>query len=56
MNEKQLDLIMEIIQEQLTDYLDDVLAAEIYNGIAEGINDNMELLEDLACAARIAEG
>ena len=50
MNEKQLKLIMEIIEEQLTDYLDEVLAAEIYSGIAEGINDNMPLLEDMGRA------
>lgn len=47
MNERQAALIMEIIQEQLSDYLDDELAAVIYAGIAEGINDNMPLLEDL---------
>lgn len=47
MNDKQLALIMEIVQEQLSDYLDDELAAAIYCGIAEGINDNMPLLEDL---------
>ena len=48
MNERQLELILDIIQEHLSDYLDDVLAAEIFSGIAEGINDNMPLLEELA--------
>ena len=47
MNDRQVALIMEIIQEQLADYLDDELAAVIMAGIAEGINDNMPLLEDL---------
>lgn len=47
MNEKQITLIMEIIQEQLSDYLVDELAAVILSAIEEGINDNMPLLEDL---------
>ena len=51
MNDRQIDLIMEIIQEQLEDYLDDVLAARILSGIAESINDNMPLLEDLGAMA-----
>ena len=51
MNERQAALIMEIIQEQLSDYLDDELAAVIYAGIAEGINDNMPLLENLGAMA-----
>lgn len=50
MNERQTELILEIIQEQLLDYMDEVLAAEIFRGIAEGINDNMPLLEDLGAA------
>lgn len=51
MNERQTALIMEIVLEQLTDYLDDELAAVIYSGIAEGINDNMPLIEDLGVMA-----
>ena len=47
MNDKQLELILEIVQEQLSEYLDDELAGAIYYGIAEGINDNLPLLEDL---------
>ena len=47
MNDRQLALILEIVQEQLSDYLADELAADIYSAIAEGINDNMPLLEDL---------
>lgn len=50
MNDKQIELIMQIIEEQLTDYLDDILAAEIMSGIAEGINDNMFMLEGMAGA------
>ncbi len=49
MNEKQIGLIMEIIQEQLSYYLDEQLelAAEIMSRIAEAFNDNMPLLEDM---------
>lgn len=47
MNEKQVDMILEIVEEQLSDYLDDELAAVVFAGIAEGINDNMPLLEDM---------
>lgn len=47
MNGRQMDLIMEIIREQLEEYLDDELAAAIMTGIAESINDNMPLFEDL---------
>ena len=50
MNEKQMALIMEIIQEQLSDYLADELAADIFCAIAEGINDNMPVLEELGGA------
>ena len=51
MNDKQIALIMEIVQEQLSDYLDDELAAVIMAGIAEGINDNLPLLEDMGVQA-----
>ena len=47
MNEKQINLIMEIIKEQLSEYLADELTEDIMAGIAEGINDNMPLIEDL---------
>ena len=47
MNDRQLELIMQIIEEQLGDYLTKDLAEEIIAGIAEGINDNMPLIEDL---------
>lgn len=51
MNEKQFGLIMEIIQEQLSDYLADELTADILAWIAEGINDNLPLFEDLGVSA-----
>lgn len=47
MNEKQIGLIMQIIEEQLTDYLADELVRDIMAGIAEGINDNMPMIEKL---------
>lgn len=48
MNDRQLDLIMQIVLEQLDDYLSEALAMEISNGIEEGIRDNMIRLEELA--------
>lgn len=53
MNEKQFDLIMEIIREQLDDYLAEELTADICARIAEGINDNLPLLEDLGAMTSI---
>ena len=50
MNERQIALIMEIVKEQLDDYLAEELAADIWSGIAEGINDNLPLLEDLGAS------
>ena len=47
MNDKQLALIMKIIEEQLTEYLADELVRDIMAGIAEGINDNLPLIEEL---------
>ena len=44
MNEKQLELIMDIIQEQLSDYLADELAADIFGGIAEAIGSQSYIL------------
>lgn len=51
MNERQTELIMEIIKEQLDDYLTEELAAVVFAGIAEGINDNMPLIENLGVEA-----
>lgn len=48
MNERQLELILQITREQLTDYLDEELAEKILAGIAEGLNDNMYMLDELA--------
>lgn len=50
MNQKQLELILEIVQEQMEDYLDDELTAAIYGGIVEAINDNLPLLEDMGAS------
>ena len=47
MNEQQKQLILQIIKEQLDDYLADDLAMRIFYGIAEGLEDNMPLLEDM---------
>lgn len=47
MNEQQLALIMQIVREQLEDYLVEDLAGQIAMGIEEGINDNMAALEAL---------
>ena len=48
MNDRQTALILEIIREQLDDYLVEDLAEVVFAGIAEGINDNLPLLEDMA--------
>lgn len=48
MNDKQLDLIKQIISEQLEDYLAVKLAEELTNSIMMGIFDNMEIFEKLA--------
>ena len=48
MNERQINLIMEIVREQFDDYLAPELAADIESGISEGINDNIELIDQLA--------
>lgn len=47
MNDKQWELIMQIIDEQLSDYLAAGLIEEVLAGIREGIVDNMETLEQL---------
>ena len=48
MNEKQLDLIKQIISKQLEDYLAAKLAEDLTNSIMMGIFDNMEVFEKLA--------
>ena len=47
MNDKQMDLIREIISEQLNDYLAERLANDLTASIMEGINDNLPLFEDM---------
>ena len=48
MNDKQLELIKQIISEQLEDYLAVKLAEDLTNSIMMGIFDNMEIFEKLA--------
>lgn len=50
MNDRQMDLIRQIVSEQLNDYLAEELADDIMAGIDEGLNDNMALFEMLATA------
>ena len=45
MNNKQIDLIMTIVREQLDDYLAPSLAEDIEIGIRNGIQDNWDVLE-----------
>lgn len=47
MNDKQMDLIREIISEQLNDYLAERLANDLTASIMEDINDNLPLFEDM---------
>lgn len=47
MNEKQTDLILQIVKEQLADVLAPVLSDEVLTGIRMGLFDNLELLEKL---------
>ena len=55
MNERQVDVIMGIVQEQLEDYLSTDLTEEICNGIREGISDNMALIDQLGAQDRRTE-
>ncbi len=47
MSERQVELIMQIVDEQLSDYLAEGLVEEVLAGIREGIFDNMETLDQL---------
>lgn len=47
MNERQTDLIMQIVEEQLNDVLAPALLDEVQTGIRLGLFDNLELLEKL---------
>lgn len=48
MNDKQMELIMQIVREQLSDYLAAPLVEDLCTGISDGILDNLEILEKLA--------
>ena len=48
MNDRQIELIMQIIREQLDDYFAQELAEDLARGIKEGIWDNLETLNALA--------
>lgn len=48
MTDRQLQLIMQIVREQLSDYLAEPLVNDIAEGISLGISDNMETLNLLA--------
>ena len=50
MNDRQLELIMQIITEQLDDYFAQELAEDVARGIKEGIWANLETLDALAMA------
>lgn len=52
MNERQMDVIMGIVQEQLEDYLSTDLTEELCGGIREGISDNMALIDQLGAQDR----
>lgn len=52
MNERQMDVIMGIVQEQLENYLNMDLTEEICGGIRERISDNMELIDQLGAQDR----
>ena len=52
MNERQMEVIMGIVQEQLGDYLSEDLTEEICSGIRVGISDNMELIDQLGAQDR----
>ena len=55
MNERQMDVIMGIVQEQLEDYLSTDLTEELCGGIREGISDNMALIDQLGAQDRRTE-
>lgn len=46
-NDKQMDLIREIISEQLSVYMAEQLANDLTASIMEVINDNLPLFEDM---------
>ena len=55
MNERQVDLIMEIVFEQLDEYLSKALSQKICNGICENIRENRVLFEELGAEKRMGK-
>ena len=48
MNDRQIELILQICAEQIEEYLSDKMTEECMSGIKEGINDNLWMLEEMA--------
>ncbi len=47
MNDKQLELAMQIVKEQLGDWMGPMVLDQACDGIREGLFDNLELFEKL---------
>lgn len=54
MNDRQIDLIMTIVNEQLSDYLAEALVNDLCTAIRTGIFDNIELLDNLGAHGKEA--
>lgn len=55
MNERQLQLIMQIVREQLSDYLAEALVDDLDKSIEEAISDNLETFDLLGNEDQEAE-
>lgn len=55
MNERQMEVIMGIVRENLEDYLSAALVIDACHSIAEGIADNAELIEQLGAMDKRTE-
>ena len=54
-NERQVDVIMGIVQENLEDFLSEEMTMEACFGIREGIRENMVLIDQLGAQDRRTE-
>ena len=54
-NERQMEVIMGIVRENLEEYLSTALTKDVCNKIAYGIVDNMELIEQLGAQDKRTE-